>query len=843
MNTLRFIRVDSNLAIQLRVALLRRSWLSSSSTAATEAARQAANDQNETAQPGAENHHAAPQDSAAHPVRQPETRPAGAQGGLTLAWSSDAASDRAELVQDDGQQSFDFGDHGVVVPIFSRSGPGGDNLRSDGISKPGTAPVQGAPYGNSRRFALRFGFWTGLTLTGLAAAATMAVPAYSLATKDAAERKMQELTAARTGVIVLDADGAELGLLPQPHGDPNHVAWPQEGRNRDLMSGLTRLESNWEYFGISPLRAAMAMGCFATVAPLHGSSAAKRSCGGGSTLLMQASTLARGGKRGRSLGERKATELSDAVGLSWNMTPGSEARERFLLTNLPFGDAGLPIAGVVNAAHVLTGRRLEDLELADSLILASAVKRPMAFYCRDVTSAEREDIRMRWRQLRNRAIYALDREFSARPDYRTIRTKLLSMPDRFRPADLPANLGTGLSPRKACLASANPLQKFEILDSSIRNVAVDEILALPVIAGHPITGVRLGARLADQRGFKADVEQTLAGMQAAKNEGQWLRNLVPGNNPSLPGAGPADVLAFTTDKAGVLQSLYTSNGRPLLFEQRRLGSVSKLVALLALARAGRTVDTVLCNHAYRGLQNAGGDRGFADCRDPRARTKIVDAFAESKSLPILDELRKVDPRLLAETARLAGLRDPGNDLPYALAFGVAEGRPAELAALASAMANGLAGQSPADAQAAVPHAISSYRRDGSWHRFPARTIDLSNYFASSTARTLIAAAGGAALRSGRGTLRAAVGNVPAGRFEIAKSGTDAREGLRTYAKTALGSRDGFGWMAMVAADKGPVGESRVQAIPLVKLTRDRAARMQGDSPSTVLKRSTAKTTE
>jgi hypothetical protein len=208
-----------------------------------------------------------------------------------------------------------------------------------------------------------------------------------------------------------------------------------------------------------------------------------------------------------------------------------------------------------------------------------------------------------------------------------------------------------------------------------------------------------------------------------------------------------------------------------------------------------------------------------DCRDPRAAVSLQTAFAQSLNLPILDGLRRIEPAILVQAANDAGFVHRGGDLPYAIAFGVAEAAPEQVAALAAAMARGASGQ---PAMAPIPHAISQYRIDGCWHRAPLRWVDLRFYFRTERAQNLIAAAGEAPLRSPDGTLRGIVPAEGPVLGELAKSGTDAREQLVTYAKTAVGAGPGGSWFAMVAADRGPVGDRHVGIRPLVAVARSHA---------------------
>jgi len=705
---------------------------------------------------------------------------------------------------------------GIVIPFNPRSLGSGSRERNDEdppitrVARTAAARPRSALAAAARRAGL-----IALTVTTAgASAAALFPPLLEFSSVGRVTEDIGPRIAARTAVWVRDRDGVALGTLPQDGSLQSIAVIPTQSVGVDFAQALRTLETQHTYFGVSPHRSAQAVLCFSVTALLRGREHAEENCPGGSTLLMQAATTLRGGKAGRNVIERKWTEHRDAAALSITLPAGYTNEDQFIASNLLFGYAGgRPIIGLGSASLILFGRRASQLSLAEAAILAATPKRQLAFYCATPTQATLGRLRTRWQEIRVRADYALTQGFPGDPRLATARSEVRAMADRITPAPLSAVATQGMTPSEACLAAADPVRRLELTDSSLRSLLARELQNLPRPGGRPIEEIRLSTTIEQQRIFKASVVNALREM-SGNQTGRWNRPLVGGENR-------ADVLALTAARDGGITGLYASSARGLVSEQRRLGSLSKLVALLAFAAAGRGPEAILCNRASGGLRNANGDRGYTDCRDPRAAVSLQTAFAQSLNLPILDGLRRIEPAILAQAANDAGFVHRGGDLAYAIAFGVAEAAPEQVAALAAAMARGASGQ---PAIAPIPHAIRQYRIDGRWHRAPLRWVDLRFYFRNERVRTLIAAAGGAPLRSPDGTLRGIVPAEGPVLGELAKSGTDAREQLVTYAKTAVGAGPGGSWFAMVAADRGPVGDRHVGIRPLVAVARSHAFR-------------------
>ena len=619
-------------------------------------------------------------------------------------------------------------------------------------------------------------------------------PLIAFSTTGRVSEEITPLVAAHTAIWIRDSQGTPLGVLPQD-GELASVTGIRSSQiNADVIRALRFLETRNEYFGVAPQHLIRALGCATWYGFWYGGAEARENCPGGSSLLMQASTQLRGGKAGRGTVERKWTELRDALPLSVSLPQGYLSEDQFIADNLPFGTAGgRTIVGVETASLILFGRSSTEISLAQAVMLAAMPKRQLALYCTQPTAERLDELRNRWGQIRGRALHALEGAFANDPRLADARAEVQTMPARIRPAALPSSLTTGMTPEVACAAALDPVRRTELTDSSIRTILSREVQALRRPGGLPITEIQLATTVAGQQTFKEDVEAALRNIEASQRE-RWTRSL-------LPGDGSADVLAFTVNGNGTLTNYYASSGRGLAGERRRLGSLSKLAALLAFAASGRGADSILCNRAWNGLRNADGDDGHEDCGDPRAQVTVETAFARSMNLPILEELRRIDPAIVARAARDAGFTDHSGDLPYAIAFGIAEATPLRVEATAAAMSRGIQGE-PAISR--VPRAIARYRVNDQWLEPPTERVDLRSYFVSDRARRLIAVAGGAPLRRSDGTLHAiALTGVREG--ELAKSGTDARGDALTFIKTAVGALGGMGWFVMIGADRGAVG--------------------------------------
>lgn len=650
-----------------------------------------------------------------------------------------------------------------------------------------------------------------ITALGAAGAAVILPPVIAYSSSSRVTEELAPLAASRTAIWVRDSEGSPLGILPQ-NGELNTAAGIRSPQgNADFSQALRFLETKSDYFGISPLHLVRSVGCASWHTLWRGQREAEARCPGGSTLLMQVSTQLRGGKAGRGAIGRKWTEIRDALALSVTLPSGYTSEDRFVADNLPFGTAGgRTIVGIESASLIVFGRAANELSLAQAAILAAMPKRQLALYCVQPSSETLNNLRARWGAIRQRAAYALNGAFATDPRLPRALAEVGAMPDQILPASLASQLTQGMTQETACAAALDPVRRTELTDSSIRTLVSSEIRTLARPNGLPITEIQLATTIASQREFKTHIEAALHSVETSQR-GRWLR-------PLLPNAGSADVLAFTANSSGVLTSFYVSNGRGLALQQRRLGSQSKLAALLAFAAAGLGPDSILCNRAWNGLRNANGDLGSRDCSDPGARVTVRTAFARSMNLPILDGLRRINPAVVARAAHDAGFTDAGGDLNYAIAFGVAESTPLRVAATTAALSRGISGQ---PALARVPHAISRYRVNDQWLEPPADWVDLRHYFASERARNLIAAAGGAPLRDDDGTLRSiAATDLHSG--EVGKSGTDARAGNLTFAKTAVGAWAGRSWFTMVAADRGPVGRPGINIYQLAATTRRRS---------------------
>lgn len=639
-------------------------------------------------------------------------------------------------------------------------------------------------------------------------AAAILPPVVAYSTTARVTQEIAPLVAARTAIWIRDSEGVPLGVLPQNGELGSETGIRSPHGNADFSRALRFLETRSDYFGISPQHIVQSVGCAGWYTVWRGRRQAEASCPGGSSLLMQVSTQVRGGKAGRDAIERKGTEILDALPLSVTLPPGYSSENQLIADHLPFGTAGgRSIVGLESASLILFGRSAGQLRLAEAVILAALPKRQLALYCAQPSAQALTALGTRWTQIRQRAEYALNVAFAGDPRLSEALAELRAMPTRIGPAPLPATLTAGMTPAAACAAALDPVRRTELTDSSMRTIISREVPALPRPSGLPITEIQLATSLQRQRAFKSDVEASLHALENSQS-GRWLRRL-------LPGAGSADVLAFTADANGVLTGFYASNARSLAHERRRLGSQSKLAALLAFAAAGLGPESTLCNRAWNGLRNGSGDLGFEDCDDPRARVSIESAFGQSLNLPILDQLRRIDPAIVARATRDAGLSDSTEDLPYAIAFGVAETTPLRVAATAAAMSHGVSGQ-PAIAR--VPRAVARYRVGDQWLEPRAEWVDLRPYFTSERARNLIALAGQAPLRGEDGTLRRiAAADLRAG--EVAKSGTDSRDDNLTFAKTAVGAWHGTSWYTMIAADRGAVGRSGLNIYALAATAR------------------------
>lgn len=642
------------------------------------------------------------------------------------------------------------------------------------------------------------------SLVTVAAAPLVAAPLVGYFESDRVAKEMRVAAAATTAVQLRDAQGRVWGFVAQPGSKASYTSAHADTINADFMRSIETLETNSDYFGISPTGILRSARCVIGSGFYH----AAQQCGGASTLLMQTATAIRGGKGGRSVAGRKIAELVDAAALSYTYPRHSPERARFIADNLPFGNAGRPIQGLRNASLIIFGVEPEKLSLAQAAILAAAPKRQISLYCGEPTAKTRAAIAQRWHELRTRASYALQKGSSRDPRLASALSEVRAMPDHIHPAPLDSSLTAGMSSVDQCNAAADPIHRTDLIDSSVRSATTSDLARIALAPGEAIEEVRLGTGFERQAGFKDQIHGALHDMETGQ-QGMWRWG--------LEDISHVDTVAFSTVEGGLIRDLFLSSPRGLLDEQRRLGSLSKLVGLLAFAASGRGPDSLICNHASAGLQDAGGDQGYRDCNTSGARIPIPTAIGQSLSLAVMDGLRGLTERQLRDAANAAGfIIPPKVDPAYAIAFGLAEASPARAAAVAMAMSRGASGR-PAIAE--VPHVVEAYRVGGQWRVFQAERVDLRPFFTTSRARTLVTQAGSAALTVQKGTLRALVSAGPVQPFEVTKSGTDAREQMLTYAKTGIGATASTGWFTMIASPRSPLGGSKASSIPLSLVTR------------------------
>lgn len=631
----------------------------------------------------------------------------------------------------------------------------------------------------------------------MAVAAAINYPAY------------EALRARHAAVPLTDTQGRSLGVMAPPDGTKVTMAsglrMPQvqlasKTADSEVVQTLDTLEGRVKILGISPHYTLRAAVCSAVQAAgfeaIGWLGLYDGRCAGASTPEMQSSRTTRN-DQSMSWG-RKFIELADSIGM--NLAKSDAEREIAILDSLHYGQAaGFPLHGQRIAALAAFGGEPETLPLEKKALLASFPKEPLKLVCR-VTGFEKGDVAAFERQ-RKRARKALIKGFAGHPGLAAALARLDAMAPIVSPAPLAPELAVGLSPLEACQVAAHPLARGAVV-AGTHNL---DVTRLP-LAGGPIAEVRLAQSDVEQRRYRTAV---LGALKAAHNA-DWLAN---------PVTGEAVTLTFDTDKDGSIRHQFEGGIRGLLNQERESASLSKFGAVLILAKANFPASGTLCNHEAQGRQNAGGNKGFANCSAKDAHESIDKVFGLSRNLPVYYELRtRFTADQLRREADVLGFRvgaDPAADF----AFGTARISPARISALMTAMSNALAGQS---ATAPVPHLARAYRDVAGWHGWPVERVDLTAYFTGPNARELVRKAAQAPLlySNGRqnGTLQMTVGDLPVGPAEVGKSGTQDNDGL-TRGKFAAGARDGRGWFAMVIARRNDLGKGHIGIWQLSRIVR------------------------
>jgi Transglycosylase len=615
------------------------------------------------------------------------------------------------------------------------------------------------------------------------------------------------------GIVVTDAAGVEGGLLLRVDGLTTRrgdgkivprVSLPVKSVSRDFIKAGQTLEGQG-VLGVSPVNMARAAVCsafqsigFHKITPLR---LKDDRCNGGSTLAAIA-VRSLTDKRKYGIG-RKLDEVMSTISLSLHLKSGSDAHSRFISDTAFFGYArGLPLFGVRATAQANFGKD-ENLALHESALLASMLLYPVELNC----GQPQKSALARFDQIRNRAIYALDRGFRNDPRYSAERELLVTMPAITSPAAAPEALSAGLDRDAACRAGGHPALKFEALDSTARLASMVALSKLGH-AANDVREMRLSTSFQAQARFKAQIDKALHSI-AVQQRGHW--------NGDPSGSGVV-ALAFASDAHGTLTALYESTSDSQLYRERELGSLAKIPALIFLSEQGWSVTDQFCNKASPPYSNAGGDRGVKSCDGDRGLglMNVDEVMGRSISLAVMDALRRYPPALLTKRMAELGITLPKNVEPaYAVAFGLARTSPARMQAIFAAVSFGVSGSKPVGRE---PSIVVSYRTaDGSWHKPLSTAVDLSAAFTSADGRTLISR-GTIAAYGPQGTL-AALGPAVIG--SVGKTGTlDTAEPGSVRLKTAAGAWAGRGWFVMAVPRTGALGDSSISIMPLARSARD-----------------------
>lgn len=618
----------------------------------------------------------------------------------------------------------------------------------------------------------------------------------------------------RLGAItVIAADGVALGALPRADKLTGRDASGRETVRiatsvavppLDFLRASKAIEGTG-VLGVSPhnlLRSAVCYG--AAGAGLRDATWLRLKdgrCAGASTLLAQSVRSLTNDRRVTL--SRKASELLSTLALAGNLS-GAE-QDRLIADTLYFGDAeGLPIIGLENAARVVFGKPATALELHESAYLSALLLIPARLSCGGAGASA-----ARFEDQVERARMALNKGFKNDPRLAIALNRLASLSPIGGPAPDRAAMLAGRSASEACRAGANPLLRFEVLDSSARLALREELAAGP--AGRVADRAVLTYRWADQARFKTDIGLAQAEI-AARQRGQWL---------SDPRGAGVVTLAFTADPQGAITGLHESSAVAQLYRPHELGSLAKLPALAFLAGRGWG-ERQFCNRqAWLGgkqLHNAGGDPGVPRCVSVTGM-RADEVWGRSLSLAVYDALRSYDDGSLRAQMQAWRIELPAqSSAAYALAFGLARATPADFAAFLAALSAGNLGR---PALGYRPHLLQQVG--------PAEpAIDLGDVFARPGAAALIARASGAALSyhgtGGVGTL-AGLGAAPPG--AVAKSGTLDDDAGHVRYKAAAGGLGGATWAAMVFPARGALGKSHISIIPLAKVAARQASFSNG----------------
>jgi hypothetical protein len=615
-------------------------------------------------------------------------------------------------------------------------------------------------------------------------------PALALLRYAEVKRIYGETIANRTAIAV--HMGPELaGVMRRPGSNPDALILPMQFVASDDIAQMYETAEgggdHFTYFGLPIRSIARATACHAGL-PVPGD------CGGASGSLAHLTRSVLGGYGGDHDESRKLREFIDAPALSL-LYPEGDVRETTVLNALNFGwlPGGKALIGLPNASLAFWGETdPRKLSLAKQAAIIAAFKYPLAWD--NGRGLQQKALDARKRTL-NRARDVLVKTFG-RNDPRV----LAALQELAAPGFLP-------------LRPAKPLIE---VDGAVRRMAS---LELDGIAKGLGSAQITAAELAVPSGVALVQYQSavVRALRQMKDGGGFTRPLLDGGDDN------ADGLAVSTAPDGAVTAIVATTPRIGLDSERRVGSHGKWVALIAMARSNLfNADSVLCNRAFDGIQNAGGDTGVANCIGGRDLVPVRTAFGRSLNLPIIDALRRLNDADLQAAAAAAGFVIPAveRNPRRALILGNAEADPASIIALGNALSS-FANGGPAIGQ--YPYIIRRVRVNGVWLTPQRRRpLDLRAFLHGDRSRRLIAAVCAAPLEGG--TL-SALGVPPSGAtVRCGKSATvpgPKEQGYPTISKAVIVSGPSGANYAYLGAPKGVLGASKVSIIPLASAAMGR----------------------
>lgn len=548
-------------------------------------------------------------------------------------------------------------------------------------------------------------------VTALSAASGLAM-ASVLATSGYAERPpgwgLQRLDE-RAGHGVFDADGLLLGAtwdrvaLPQG-GDVDHTSFGHVPAHAPLPALYVQLLLTLEHKGHFDARRNW---CGTDVLAL-----AKRvatGTGGGSTFAHQlAKQLLEPDVRRSDFAPMAVVQKMREWGVGCSLhraLGGPDGVLRAFVDTAPVAQVRGTTRGPVSGAQVLFGVSLQRATPAQLAVLAALVQRPMSVVpaaafsrgCEALRATEGSDDGPLTQPEKRakaqchvlaRARFALRQNLAAGTDLDAALAEIatwertgLQPQDSF--AAVPARRLVNVSDRGRQLLGGTLLQHVATLadDASVPG-------------GHPLT---LSLAAPDQLGFRTRLNEVLRQLDASPQATELLcvtllADTAPRHCQGAPaGSAQAELVLVRAriGDGGVVTLHHTS--LQAYHRPRQMGSLAKMVVLLAAVRQGLGPDTPVCPRAARAdgralRRETRPHLGVQTC-SPAAHISLAEATATSDNLAFYDLARRLGEPALRQAMQALGLspQADGGSLAYALAFGSLPAAPAQLLAMGQAL--------------------------------------------------------------------------------------------------------------------------------------------------------------